>query len=179
MVLTIQFNSILYSASFKGDGWNSLPVSCIALFAQKVPKFFKPIAVWFLWNCFVSCFCNYNTFLASVKNNDETSHVWLEWRSVWYTFKHNGFVNWLLRQQGIATPTPISLDKHCVFAPIFTLKSTCWFVCLTHVLSNRHWPLANVQIWMVNIKWILMMGGLTEDSIVQWSSQTGIWSESE
>ena len=41
----------------------------------------------------------------------------------------------------------------------------CWFVCLTHVLVNRHWPLANVQIWMVNIKWILMMGGFTEDSI--------------
>ena len=43
----------------------------------------------------------------------------------------------LLRQQGIATPTPISLDKHCVFAPTFTCKKHV-LVCLSnHVLSVK------------------------------------------
>ena len=60
--------------------------------------------------------------------------------------------NWLLRQQGITTPTAISFDKHCVFASIFTCKKHM-LVCLSKpLLSYRHWPLANVLIWVVNIK---------------------------
>ena len=81
--------------------------------------------------------CRFSHAAAQIISNDNLNHLPLCFGKVFeaarpfFMSEMSAFVS----QCHELTPPPASFnhahDKHCVFAHILPVKSTCWFVCLT------------------------------------------------